>query len=120
MAKTGEIDYLKNLVREHGEAAVAHAVGKPFSDVNCPTYLAEIAAVLALLPPPPARVLDLGCGTGWTSLFFARSGYEVTGVDISPDMVRHASERRDREGLEHLQYATADYEELDARESFDA
>ncbi len=91
MAKTGEIDYLKNLARERGDEAVRHALGKPFTDANCAAYLTEIAAVLALLPPPPARLLDMGCGTGWTSFFFAKAGYHVTGVDIAPDMIGHAS-----------------------------
>jgi len=120
MAKTGEIDYLKNIEEEYGEAAVRHAVGKPFSDPNCAAFLSEIAAVLALLPPAPARLLDLGCGTGWTSIFFAKSGYNVTGVDIAPDMIRHADESRQREGQESLQFRTADYEEFDGGGAFDA
>jgi SAM-dependent methyltransferase len=120
MAKSGEIDYLKNLVKLYGDHAISHAVGKPFSDPHCAAYLAEIAAILALLPPPPARLLDLGCGTGWTSFFFAKSGYEVTGVDIAPDMIHHASLRQAREGPEHLQFRTADYEELDGEATYDA
>src|SRR5207244_11070644 len=86
MAKSGEIDYLKNL----GAAGVWHAANKPFSDPGCGRYLAELGAILALLPPPPARLLDLGCGTGWTSVFFARAGYDVVGVDLAPDMIAHA------------------------------
>src|SRR5207302_4325273 len=108
MAKTGEIDYLKNL----DSAGVRHAVHKPFSDPGRARYLAEMAAVLALLPPPPARLLDLGCGTGWTSVFFARAGYEVVGVDIAPDMIAHAEANCDRAGVEGLAFAVCDYETL--------
>jgi SAM-dependent methyltransferase len=43
--------------------------------------------------PPRAQVLDVGCGPGWMSEYLARCGYWVTGVDISPDMVRIARER---------------------------
>ena len=40
-----------------------------------------------------AQILDVGCGPGWMSEWLARCGYWVTGIDISPDMVRIAEER---------------------------
>lgn len=40
-----------------------------------------------------AQVLDVGCGPGWLSELLARSGYWVTGVDISEDMIRIAEAR---------------------------
>jgi SAM-dependent methyltransferase len=47
--------------------------------------------LIALLPPAPARVADLGCGTGTLSLLLAEEGYAVDGVDFSPEMVRRAA-----------------------------
>jgi SAM-dependent methyltransferase len=79
-----------------------------------------MGAILALLPPPPARLLDLGCGTGWTSVFFARAGYDVVGVDIAPDMIRHAEENRDRAGVDRLTFVVCDYEDLPFGEECDA
>jgi len=115
MAKLGEINYLRN----HGEAAVRHAMHKPFSDVNCPKYLVEIGTVMSLLPPPPARILDIGCGAGWTSVFFAKAGYHVVGVDIAPDMIFHADQVRRKEGLDNLQFQVCDYEEMSFQDEFD-
>ena len=63
MGKAGEIDFLKNF----GPDAVKFAMEKPFSDPNCWRYFLELGALMGLLPPPPGRLLDLGCGTGWTS-----------------------------------------------------
>src|SRR6516164_2425848 len=106
MAKQGERDYLKKLNAD----SVRHAVNKPFSDPDCGSYLMEIGAIMTLLPPPPARLLDVGCGTGWTSLFFARRGYEVVGVDIAPDMIHHANENKQRAQLDNVRFLVCDYE----------
>jgi len=46
--------------------------------------------LLGVLPPAPARIADLGCGTATLSLLLARAGYAVDGVDFSPAMVRLA------------------------------
>ena len=42
------------------------------------------------LAQPPARLIDVGCGEGYNALHFARLGYEVTGVDVSPTIIREA------------------------------
>ncbi len=36
------------------------------------------------------KILDLACGTGHHSIFFAKSGYKVTGVDLSEKMLQIA------------------------------
>lgn len=33
------------------------------------------------------KVLEIGCGPGWLSLELARLGYDVVGIDLSPDCV---------------------------------
>ena len=47
--------------------------------------------LLDLLPEPPARVADLGCGTGTLSALLAGAGFEVAGVDFSPEMLMRAN-----------------------------
>jgi SAM-dependent methyltransferase len=42
---------------------------------------------------PVRRVLDLGCGTGGHAVPLAERGYEVVGVDRSPDMLQRALRR---------------------------
>jgi len=41
----------------------------------------SIHKFIALLPAPPARVLDLGCGTGRHMVAIAAHGYQLTGMD---------------------------------------
>jgi SAM-dependent methyltransferase len=41
-------------------------------------------------PKPPALVLDLGCGTGRTTVGLAARGYEVVAVDLSERMIERA------------------------------
>lgn len=51
-------------------------------------------AVLALLGlPTNARILDLGCGAGRYARAIARRGYQVTGVDLSADLLEVAREK---------------------------
>jgi ubiquinone/menaquinone biosynthesis C-methylase UbiE len=115
MAKQGEIDYLRAI----GEAGVRHAADKPFSDEDCGAFLMELGAIMYLLPPPPARLLDLGCGTGWTSCFLARRGYQVTGQDIAADMIAQAERNRQRYQVEGVRFVACDYEALTFNGAFD-
>lgn len=46
--------------------------------------------------PPPAHLLDIGCGTGIDAAYFAQNGYQVTAVDNSPAMVQQAQSRISR------------------------
>lgn len=57
------------------------------------------AALRRLLPPPPARILDAGAGTGFLSLALARQGYAVTALDFSAAMLSRLSGKASEAGL---------------------
>lgn len=58
---------------------------------------------------PPGRALDLGCGTGTTSLFLARHGWTVTGLDFAPNVIRRARREARRQGVtERAAFLSAD------------
>ena len=51
------------------------------------------ALLLPLLPPAPARVADLGCGTGTLTVLMALAGHLVAGLDLAPRMVALARDK---------------------------
>jgi 2-polyprenyl-3-methyl-5-hydroxy-6-metoxy-1,4-benzoquinol methylase len=56
--------------------------------------------LLEYLPPPPAHVVDLGCGTGTLSVLLAEAGYRVQGLDLADEMLATAnSQGGARQGL---------------------
>ena len=115
MPKSGEITYMKKISEEERK----FAIGKPFTSNDCGILLAEVGQMMQFLPPPPGKVLDLGCGTGWTSILLAKRGYDVVGQDIAPDMTEAAERNRQKERLENCRFITSDYEYLEFNHKFD-
>jgi SAM-dependent methyltransferase len=58
------------------------------------------AALQRSLPEPPARVLDVGAGTGALSLLAAELGHRVTALDLSPGMLERARAKAEAQGLD--------------------
>lgn len=51
----------------------------------------------------PARIADIGCGTGALSLRLASLGYHVTGIDISSEMLAQMKKRSKGNNLDALE-----------------
>jgi SAM-dependent methyltransferase len=64
--------------------------GVPNWDIGRPQRAFVLLFEAGLVRGP---VLDVGCGTGELSLFLARQGLEVLGVDLSPLAVERAREK---------------------------
>jgi SAM-dependent methyltransferase len=58
------------------------------------------AVLIRQLPLAPARILDLGAGTGFLSIALAKLGHRVTAVDLSREMLDRLRDRARREGLD--------------------
>jgi 2-polyprenyl-3-methyl-5-hydroxy-6-metoxy-1,4-benzoquinol methylase/glycosyltransferase involved in cell wall biosynthesis len=85
---------------------------------------ANIAVALAL--PAGSRILDVGCGSGWLSEYFARLGYVVKGIDISPELIQMSRDRLarvpydvDHETIPRCQFEVHDIEHAHVNEQFD-
>ncbi len=55
------------------------------------------------------KILDIGCGTGRHAIELTKRGYNVTGVDLSEDQIKRASEKAKEAGV------TIDFQIQDAR-----
>ena len=111
---------------EAGPAAAASAnaeMRRYWNEVAGPRWVgrqavqeARNAEMLALLleaaaPRPGERVLDIGCGTGVTTLPYAQavgSTGHVTGADISAPMLEAARQRMHQHGVDNVTLVLAD------------
>jgi 2-polyprenyl-3-methyl-5-hydroxy-6-metoxy-1,4-benzoquinol methylase len=100
---------------------IDHEASKPFG--WSPVYFIEWAVIESMLEtlriPRGSTILDIGCGSGWTSLFLAEAGYEVIGYELVPANVELARRRAERWGSS-AQFEVADMEALPQGEPADA
>lgn len=68
-----------------------------------------------LKPKTTDKILDLACGAGRHSIFLNGLGYDVTGVDLSPNSIQTASESRN----ERLSFDVHDMREVYRENGFD-
>jgi SAM-dependent methyltransferase len=100
----------------------------PGLDADSHRHFCDFANMaVALELPAGARILDIACGSGWLSEYFARLGYDVTGIDISPELIAMSEERVRRVpyGVDHetplrCRFLLHDVESAPLPEQFDA
>ena len=79
-----------------------------------PDILKALDQILLPQLRPRARVLDLCCGTGQIAAELSRRGFNVTGLDNSPEMLRYA-----RENAPEAKFIVGDARSFKLRQSFD-
>jgi SAM-dependent methyltransferase len=107
-----ERSYVANATAKDGAAFVEHLRHKGFVDPSFVQTWGAVTHVLAERPFGP-RVLDLGCGPGWTSIFLAARGLDVVGADVSAEMLEVARDNARRHGVE------VDFREAEMQGGFD-
>ncbi|MGG5890948.1 class I SAM-dependent methyltransferase, partial [Falsiroseomonas sp. HC035] len=67
-----------------------------------------------VFPPPGARILDAGCGSGAAARVIAgrHAETEVIGLDFSQDYIAYAGHRAKMEGLRNLSFRQGDIQAL--------
>ena len=65
------------------------------------------------------KILDVGCGSGFFTILLAKDGHEVTGTDLTPEMIEHSRLLAKDEGAS-CQFLVMDAENLEFEdETFD-
>ena len=78
-------------------------------DAMLSAFTQALMLASGLQSSPPQNVLDIGCGSGETSLMIADLGHDVTGVDISTSLLDLARQRAgDRKGVTFLEADASD------------
>ena len=62
--------------------------------------IVKVGFLEKLLPRPPKDVIEVGCGTAFVSLYFAKRGYATTGVDLNTRILKQAEANFSREGVQ--------------------
>jgi S-adenosylmethionine-dependent methyltransferase len=75
-------------------------------------FAVTVRALDEYLPPPPARVLDIGGGPGRYAIELTRRGYDVTLADISEAELTLAAERAAEAGVTLSRVSKADARDL--------
>lgn len=94
-----------------------------YADKDYAAEAAHVAKHLRAGVPDARRLLELGCGSGLHAIELARSGYAVTGIDLSEAMLGRAAERRltlDAQMQSRLRFVQGDARSCRLGERFDA
>jgi 2-polyprenyl-3-methyl-5-hydroxy-6-metoxy-1,4-benzoquinol methylase len=90
LLNTSKTDLLRLSIMNTSNLSTIYAPPDP-STVG---YLHDAANVITALDlSGGSRILDVACANGWLSEFLFRYGYDVTGVDISEDLLQVARNR---------------------------
>jgi SAM-dependent methyltransferase len=82
------------------EAFWAETYSFMFPDSSYQSAIEQVGKLIELSGIEKGSLLDLGCGPGRYAVPFAKRGFAVTGVDITPFLIEKARTYAEREGVE--------------------
>lgn len=83
-----------------------------YYDYIFPVGQAQVEFIKDSAGLPPKRILDVACGSGGYSIELAKSGYNVTAVDLDKKMIEMAMEKASKENVQ-INAFQCDMRELD-------
>ena len=84
---------------QYGGLADAYDAYRPRTPKIIPNILTQLAQV-----KKPKLVVDLGCGTGFSTFIWAKRAKQVIGVDQSEDMRRVAEKKKAKQKARNVRF----------------
>jgi len=92
-----------------------------YKDKDYNKEAAYIKRMINKFNPECKNILNLGCGTGKHDFIFADKGFDVTGIDLSEEMVQYANDSLlKRQSAGKLKFLQGDIREISLNRKFDA
>ena len=86
-------------------------------DVECDDFVADRPVIEQWAKTLGNPLLDLACGTGRMSIHLAAQGYQVTGVDIVPEMIAHGQKKAAKRDVS-IEWVVADARAFHLKKQF--
>lgn len=96
-----------DILKEQLDKTYEHPETVPWDTVEPPAELVQLIRDGVL---KPCKTLDVGCGNGHHSIYLAKEGFEVTGIDIAGNAIAQARKNAQKQNI------SATFIELDARD----
>lgn len=96
-----ENKYLKDIMNEKAIADIYNSMAYEYDDIKDLWYswlLTRLHYMIVLYlkekrVEPSIKCLDVGCGTGFQTILLSLCGYDVTGIDISEQLIERAKSK---------------------------
>jgi len=101
----------KEIIQSYWQSRAKDFAALRLQELHCEKYTQWQKEILAQLPARKGlKILDVGCGAGFFSIILNQNGMEMTGIDITPEMIAEAKL------LAKKEKATADFIVMDAEQ----
>ena len=85
------MNHTKDLFEKEYEKPIAR-----WTNENPPQELTELIDSEII---KPCKTLDIGCGEGFYSIYLAKRGFEVVGIDLSEKAIEYAKKNANENGV---------------------
>ncbi|MED4225846.1 class I SAM-dependent methyltransferase [Neobacillus cucumis] len=96
----------------------AYLYDELMKDAPYDQWVSYVQNILVKYDVKPGKLLDLACGTGELSVRFAQQGFEVTGIDLSEDMLSVAQAKAEEKGVK-IPFFQQNMANIEGQELFD-